>query len=79
LDIQYVKNISTSENNKYICECGWNISSKELHLTYKDKQLIGASIFELAFYDDITKIKNYEDWKKNNELEDKIWKNDKGI
>jgi hypothetical protein len=42
------KDIIMSDENQYICECGWNISSKELHLTYKGKQLIGPSIVEFA-------------------------------
>jgi len=38
----------TVSENRYICRCGWNIDSKELHQTYKGKQATGASMIEFA-------------------------------
>jgi hypothetical protein len=35
-------------DNKYLCECGWVIGSKELHQTYKGQQATGLSIIEFA-------------------------------
>ena len=35
-------------NSEYTCECGWNISTKDYHATYKSKQLVGAALVEYA-------------------------------
>ena len=39
---------------RYVCECGWSIGAKDLHLTYKGQQTTGASIIGFAekFIDD---------------------------
>ncbi|HML45134.1 MAG TPA: hypothetical protein PKE04_00110 [Clostridia bacterium] len=35
-------------DDAYTCICGWTIAAKNLHLTYKGKQLIGPSIVGFA-------------------------------
>jgi hypothetical protein len=35
-------------NNLYACECGWHISTKEYHATYKGKQLVGYAVVPFA-------------------------------
>ena len=42
------KDITMSEDDHYHCGCGWEISSKDLHMTYKGKQAVGPSIVEFA-------------------------------
>ena len=45
---QCYKDVRKSNEMRYICGCGWSISAKELHHTYKGKQTTGISIIGFA-------------------------------
>ena len=47
-------------NSEYVCECGWHISTKEYHATYKSKQLVGPAVVPFAekFISDWEKAQN---------------------
>ena len=52
--------VCAGNENMFTCKCGWSISKKEYHRTYKGKQYVGISVVPFAekFISDWEKAKN---------------------
>jgi len=48
-------------DQRFACECGWQMPRKEYHATYKSKQLVGWAVvpFAVKFMDDWKQAKDY--------------------